>query len=142
MTENNDKPTAPATSPEPLCVHCERPEGEHSRDALTADNQHGWSWNKAACPMGAGPFHPEYTFKGPTSPGGEPAWTNKINMKQHDWDEDEFYIPQSLANEVVADLRRQLESQQDVNEKLLKELRIVREKESDLRRQLHVATRL
>jgi hypothetical protein len=45
-----------------VCTNCGRPKGEHSREALIGENQHGWKWNKDACPIGSCPFHPTQTF--------------------------------------------------------------------------------
>ena len=46
------------------CRKCGRPEGEHSREALSSPNPQGWKWNQNACPVGEGPFHPEQVFEG------------------------------------------------------------------------------
>ena len=45
-----------------VCDLCKRPYGEHAGDALVTANEHGWRWNKDACPIGETPFHPTQIF--------------------------------------------------------------------------------
>ena len=59
-----------------LCQLCGRTLGEHSREALTSKNDHGWKWKENACPIGDAPFHRTQTFvavERAESPASTPA---------------------------------------------------------------------
>src|SRR5215468_1566829 len=78
-----------STQPERCpCVNCGHDHLEHSREALTTPNDHGWRWNVSACPIGDGPFHPTQVFAGHTQPqpSGEPILKCGHTVSEHERD--------------------------------------------------------